>query len=216
MNALYLSCRSTDPESSSVIFLLSESTFWKGIYGGVGFGELRVRLFRYLYIVVVFFIQARILFGTKMRRTVSYKVMLLLSALLPLIWIGRINNEFLLKGSLIIFVSYSILLTIQWHHSSLKHRLLIATVVLLGAGNIVGDWINRRLWDIDMNPHAVFRNKQTQWGGTLDHPEAYEYLNFFGKNSFPKIFYPQAGDSACILPSYNRADTENRYPPLLY
>lgn len=190
--AAYLSCQMSQEGGSSVVTLLSDYSYWSHKHGD--FELLYVRLLRYALVVVGFVLQIYIVVSHRFRRNLWYYSMLVLLALLPFIWIGRAHNEFLFKGSIVVFFIYSWLIALQWKHASVARRCLITLVVLLSSLHVVLDVQRRKFNEFSFNPAVMESHKLLGWQGHLNHPGDYDYTNFWCEMKYPALFYSKPGE----------------------
>lgn len=154
-----------------------------------------LRMVRYIAGLVWLLLPLYLLVQKSLRRTMWWKLILLMSFLLPLIWIGRVDNQLISKGSLVIFLLCMWLLTYQWKISTRARRCFIALFLLLSSSHILGGFQNRDFGHYTWSREGTARHIYDPWGGTLDHPELYEYKNFWGNVLAPEILYDQPGAS---------------------
>ncbi len=121
----------------------------------------------------------------KYRKLKLFKYAVILSVLLPIIWIGRVHNEFLYKGSLLLGIITSLLYAHQLKESSLKRRLLIIAFFSVTACFSLKNCLPP-IQTIAFSHEARQANIRNKWEGTLNHPEDYEYKNFF-RESRPQL-----------------------------
>lgn len=204
LTVLYLSLNSSNGQNSAVLTcFFADSPHWKSIYGG-DFEELSVRIFRYIYLIVPFGVLLYAILPGKLRRGSIFRQFLFVLTVSPLVWIGRGNNEFLFKTSLIVFILYSLLMTVCYHHATTKRqRVLIITVVLVCGLRPLYD-ISCRSREWSTKPEMTAAHKRTGMGESIDHPESMYYPNFFGKNKLPFIFYAQPGESSCLFSAWGK------------
>lgn len=180
-------------KGSEVRFIWSESESLKRLPDA--FSLLSVRLFRYAYVVLGMLIPLFLLIRRQLRRNIWFKFIICLVFFLPLLWIGRHNNEFLFKGSMCLFVVYAWLLTEEWKYASILKRKVMVVFLLLSCLHLVTDAKVRHWGDYGWSEEKIARHKDTSWNDTMNHPEKYEYKQFWGKVLCPTLQYDSPGAS---------------------
>lgn len=161
--------------------------------------EPRACFVRYFTGLVWLLLPLYFMLQKKLRRCIWWKIVVMLAVALPLIWIGRHDNQLVKKGGLVLSLLCAWLLTYQWKIATRGRRCFIAFLLLCSMSHLVGDFINRDFRHYTWSREGTARHVYDPWGGTLNHPELYEYNNFWGKVLAPEILYDQPGESASVL-----------------
>lgn len=157
--------------------------------------EPKFRMVHYLTDLVWLLLPLYFMLQKRIRRSMWWKIVVLLAVALPLIWIGRHDNQLLKKGGLVLSLLCAWLLTYQWKISTCRRRCLIALFLLCSMSHLAGDFRNRDFRHYTWSKEGTSRHVYDPWGGTLNHPEFYEYNNFWGIVLAPEILYNQPGES---------------------
>ena len=204
LNGLYMSLNSSAGGKSAIATcFLADSPHWQSIpYGN--FGELSVRIIRCITLIVPFGVLLYAVLQKRLRKGAIFRQFMLVLTVSPSIWIGRGNNEFLFKTSFIVFILYSLLMTLAYHHATNRHRALIITVITACGMGFFCDINFRSLWEWSTEPEMIRAHKISDMGESIDHPESGLYHNFFGKNKLPSVFYAKPGESSCVFPEWGK------------
>lgn len=182
--------------SSGMVMLWQDFQYWPRVSGTHGaFVNVHVRMLRYVTVASAIIFTVRFLIVPRLRNSVWYKAFVYLAIILPIIWIGRWNNEFLFKGSVVLYMLLAWILVTQWKHATNKRRLAIILVTILSSFHIVSDVSRRHLYRYTWETEAMQSNKRQEWGGTLNRPDIYSYSNFWGQNVLPGFFCDTPGKS---------------------
>lgn len=161
--------------SSTVAFL------WNNLPEVSGkLADASARFSRHLLIMHLMIIPTFFLLRKRFKRTAAYRYAILLIALLPLIWIGRWNNELLIKGSILLFFLLAIMYALLICYEKGVRR--YAAIVFLALTSIMFFWdmAARFLHFYSWNPQQMEKNIRTAWNGHLNHPDHPWYKNFWG------------------------------------
>lgn len=180
-------------EGSGVRMLWSENPYSEMMSPLMRRPELRVA--RYLSGLVWLLLPLYLLVQKPLRRTMWWKIIILLAGLLPLVWVGRMDNQLVSKGSLVLYMLCVWLLTYQWKISNCTRKWLLALFLICSSSHIIGCFLNRDVRHYTWSREGTARHIYDPWGGTLDHPELYEYKNFWGTVTAPSVLYAQPGES---------------------
>lgn len=161
--------------------------------------EPEYRIVRYLTGLVWLLLPLYFMLQKKIRRSMWWKIVVSLAVVLPLIWIGRHDNQLVKKGGLVLSLLCAWLLTYQWKIATFRRRVFISLVLICSAAHLAGDFINRDFRHYTWSKEGTERHVYDPWGGTLNHPELYEYNNFWGVVLAPKVLYNQPGEAASAL-----------------
>lgn len=159
------------------------------------FRLLSVRLLRYVYIVLGCLIPACLLIRRRLRRNIWFYTFVSLVFFLPLLWIGRHNNEFLFKGSIYLFVIYAWLITEEWRFAGMGKRAVLALFLLVSCLHLIMDAKIRHWADYSWMPEKKAAHIESSWHDTLNNPEEYSYRQFWGTVLQPDIQYSIPGES---------------------
>lgn len=180
-------------EASETRFIWSDSESLSRL--PAAFNLLSVRLFRYAYIVLGCLIPACMLIRKRIRSNIWFLFFVTLVFFLPLVWIGRHNNEFLFKGSMCLFVVYAWFLTEEWRFSSVKKRFVLIGFLLCSCLHLGTDAKVRQWTDYSWSEDKKAAHREQSWEDHLNHPEKYEYRQFWGKVLCPVMQYEHPGSS---------------------
>lgn len=174
--------------TSGMVFLWQHHDYWNRVNSAHGyFVHIHVRLLRYFTVAGAMLTTIWLLTTAKIRNTVWFAAFNYLIIVLPIVWIGRWNNEFLFKGSLILFMIWAWLMISQWKHSSFMRKKSVLFVIILSSLHVFSDINRRNLIEYTWEKEKIQNNKRTDWGGTLNRPDIFTYDNFWGENKFPTI-----------------------------
>lgn len=161
--------------SSTVAFL------WNNLPEVSGkLADASARFSRHLIIMHLMIIPTFFLLRKHFKRTAAYRYSILLIALLPLIWIGRWNNELLIKGSTLLFFLLGAMYTLLIRYQKGVRR--YAAILFLSLTSIMFFWdmAARFLHFYSWNPQQMEKNIRSAWNGHLNHPDHPWYKNFWG------------------------------------
>ena len=175
--------------SSGIVLIWQDFAYWGDVSGTYGaFVNTHVRMLRYVTTVAAMVATLWLLTSPRLRNNIWFFAFVFLAVSLPMIWIGRANNELLFKGSLILYMLFAWILRAQWRHSSRNRKIAIVLVVIFASFHIASDVNRRQLYLYTWKAEEMQLNKRLEWGGTLNRPDIYEYYNFWGENRFPSLF----------------------------
>lgn len=180
-------------EASETRFIWSDSESLSRL--PAAFSLVSVRLFRYAYIVAGCLIPVYLLIRKRLRANMWFVYFLILVFFLPLLWIGRHNNEFLFKGSMCLFVVYAWLLTEEWRFATSRKRIVMVVFLLLSALHLGTDAKVRQWADYSWAEEKKVAHREQSWNDHLNHPEKYEYSQFWGRVLCPSVQYDTPGVS---------------------
>lgn len=121
------------------------------------------------------------------RRTGWFRCALLLILLLPLLWIGMWNNEFIYKGAAVLWFCLAWLYAAAWCHSHGPGKTLLALFILLSASDAYGQLMGA-LKSFSCHPAQMQRNIRREWQGNLHQPADARSAQFKGEPVLPKLF----------------------------
>lgn len=175
-------------DHTNAVMLWQDYEYWSRVNGTDGaFVNIHVRFLRYTSVALAIISTIWIVTTARIRRSIWFGSFVYLAIILPIIWIGKWNNELLFKGSLVLFMLFAWLLVKQWEASSTKRKIAIIAIVFLSSLHIVNDISRRQLYHYTWDHTEMKKNKRNEWGGTLNKPDNYAYGNFWGVNKFPSI-----------------------------
>lgn len=126
----------------------------------------------------------------RFRRTCFFRCLVLLGVALPLLWVGRLHNEWLYKGSLVFAMGQVALWSLSLKTAVRRRRWGYVVCALLFFA-LSSEQCLRYLYGkgkhFAFTPQGMEQNLQGDWQGHLNHPDSYEYGNFFGVNRFPLL-----------------------------
>lgn len=153
-------------------------------------GPLNSPFFRIAYTFVILTVTVGPLFvllSKRYRRLKLFKLTVFTAALLPLIWMGRAHNEFLYKGSLVLGIMTALLLASQLKTATMRRRVAIIIFVMVASRFTLQLLCGTIIKTLDFSEEAKAANIRNEWNGHLNHPDDYEYHNFFRKTP-PRIY----------------------------
>lgn len=131
-----------------------------------------------------------VLVHPRLRRTAFFRSLLLLGVALPLLWVGRLHNEWLYKGSLVFAMGQTALWSLSLKHAWHRRRWGYVVCALLFFA-LSSEQCLRYLYGkgkkMAFSSQGIELNLRQGWQGHLNHPDSYEYGNFFGVNRFPLL-----------------------------
>lgn len=170
---------------------VSESRFMFVDMNGCLFPWERVIIMLILYVLFILnTIVALRLFCFLYRRTAAYGAALLLAFLLPIVWIGKENNELFFKASAVMYALIAFMMIRGYPYLSKKRRIFMIVWILITAiasCKDIGLVAERYTWDENSMP----RNYQLPWEGMQPEEHRY-YRRFWGpepKNMFPDSWH---------------------------
>ena len=182
--------------NSGVVMIWQNFEYWHKVTGTYGhFVKVHVRVLRYVTVSAAMIATLRILTIPRLRKNIWYYSFVYLAIVLPIVWIGRWNNEFLFKGSLVLYMLFAWIITVQWKYASFKRRIVIILFTILASFHVISDVSRRNLYTYTWDPVQMKANKRLEWGGTINRPDSDTYNNFWGINKFPEIFCDEPGKS---------------------
>lgn len=121
------------------------------------------------------------------RRTSWFSCSLLLAVVLPLLWVGMWNNEFIYKGAAVLWFCLAWLYSSAWCHSHGRRKALLAVFLLLSASDAYGQLVGA-LKSFSTQPAAMQQNIRNEWQGDLHQPQDARAAQFKGAPLLPKLF----------------------------
>ena len=120
-------------------------------------------------------------------RTCWFAAALLLAALMPLLWVGLWNNEFIYKGAAVMWFCLAWLYAAAWCHARGARKSLLALFLLLSASAAYGQLMGA-LKSFSWQQETRARNTRSEWHGELHQPEDPRAAQFHGEPLLPKLF----------------------------
>lgn len=149
--------------------------------------SLRFRIIYFTLLSACLVVPLYVLISSRYRKLKIFRLTILTVFLLPLIWMGRQHNEFLYKGSLILGIMTAILWSAQLKTASLYRKLFIIIFLAFSSYSGVFACFKTTLKTWPRSESARIANIRNEWNEHLDHPDSYEYKNFFKKTK-PQLF----------------------------
>ena len=142
--------------------------------------------FRYA-VQLLFILGPALLFLWRWRHTSWFISAVILTATLPLVWIGLWNNEFIYKGASIMWLCLAWLYSSAWCHFKNAAKALLALFLLLSASDAYGQLMGA-LKSFSCHPETMQQNIRDEWKGSLNQPGDLRASQFKGKLIIPELF----------------------------
>lgn len=179
-------------DGSNARFIWSYYHHFRGEANDVNF-----RLMKMFLIMGFMLVPAFIIIRGKHRKNAYFLSSVVLAVLLPLIWVGRWNNEFLYKGSIVLFFNLTYLYFLRLLRFRGPKRVWLFVYLLLISAPVAGDICMRVLPNYTWDSSKVEKNiKRTPLNIFYDSENLY-YLNFFTDKQ-PWPFFYQREDNAML------------------
>jgi hypothetical protein len=120
-------------------------------------------------------------------RTSWFAAAILLAGLMPLLWVGLWNNEFIYKGAAVMWFCLAWLYSSAWCHCKGPRKALLAVFLLLSASDAYGQLVGA-LKSFSMQPAAMQLNIRNEWQGKLHQPQDSRASQFKGAPLLPELF----------------------------
>ena len=120
-------------------------------------------------------------------RTSWFAVAMLLAGLMPLLWVGLWNNEFIYKGAAVMWFCLAWLYAAAWCHAKGPRKALLALFLLLSASAAYGQLVGA-LKSFSWQQEARERNTRNEWHGQLHQPGDARAVQFKGSPCLPGLF----------------------------
>lgn len=164
--------------SSTVAFL------WNNLPEVSGkLADASARFSRHLLLMHLMIIPTFFLLRKRFKRTAAYRYSIILIATLPLIWIGRWNNELLIKGSTLLFFLLGVMYTLLIRYEKGLRRYVAILFLSLTTIMFFWDMAARFVHFYSWNPQQMEKNIRSSWNGHLNHPAHPWYKNFWGSRN---------------------------------
>lgn len=194
---LYLSGQNGEG-TATLLFLWNDSPFW--VQKLPQYANTHFRMMHGIGLCISFLAPLFLLLNKKLRSSTLFKALVITTILISFVWIGRENNELLFKGSLILAFLQAFLLVRQWRTAGRVRKLGISLFFALSFMGLGSGYILGILHSYSINHEGEKRNLVNAWNWDFNHPEDKLYMNFFGSNRLPWVFYKQQGESKLIFP----------------
>lgn len=163
----------------------SSCLIWQSVRGGADCSFFSQ--FPYVVVPILgFLLPFACVWLTRVRKSSLCYVVVLTLILIFFVWIGRSLNELLFKGGLILAILQAYLMTFVWKIGRVKGKVLVLIFLISGIYYASRGHLNL-VRSFTLNPERIQMNLRNDWGGHLNHPGTYEYMNFFGENRFPQL-----------------------------
>ena len=110
-----------------------------------------------------------------------------LAALLPLLWVGLWNNEFIYKGAAVMWFCLAWLYAAAWCHERGARKAVLALFLLFSASDAYGQ-LAGALKSFSWEQEARVRNRRSEWRGQLHQPGDARAAQFKGAPLLPELF----------------------------
>ena len=120
-------------------------------------------------------------------RTSWFAAAMLLAVLMPLLWVGMWNNEFIYKGAAVMWFCLAWLYASAWCHAKGRRKVLLGLFLFLSASCAYGQ-LAGALKSFTLQPAAMQQNIRNEWQGELHHPRDARSAQFKGAPHMPKLF----------------------------
>ncbi len=121
------------------------------------------------------------------RHTSWFASSLLLAVVLPMLWVGMWNNEFIYKGAAVLWFCLAWLYSSAWCHCQGTRKALLAVFLLLSASDAYGQLLGA-LKSFSTHPAAMQLNIRNEWQGKLHQPQDSRASQFKGAPLLPELF----------------------------
>lgn len=133
---------------------------------------------------ILFIVCPALLFLRRWCYSAWFATAVMLATLMPILWIGLWNNEFIYKGSAVMWFCLAWLYADAWMHSKGRRKVLLAFFILLSASDAYGQLIGT-LKSLSLPAAANIRN---EWQGQLHQPYDTRAAQFHGHPHAHKLF----------------------------
>ena len=150
-----------------------------------------------IYVSILFFMLCPLIVIFK-RNVIkdTYKILLvILSVLLPLIWVGKWHNELLFKGSLVISFLLAVVYSRKFFRSRWDVKFLLCLFFVLSSSRSLHDVSDRVVKSHTYAPELMKNNYKNDWNCHMNHKDDPIYCNFFGRTPSMNVLYDKAGES---------------------
>ncbi len=121
------------------------------------------------------------------RHTSWFIAAMLLVVLMPLLWVGLWNNEFIYKGAAVMWFCLAWLYAAAWCHARGRRKALLALFLLLSASAAYGQ-LAGALKSFSWQQEERLLNTRTEWNGQLHQPGDARSAQFHGEPYLPELF----------------------------
>ena len=112
---------------------------------------------------------------------------MLLAGLMPLLWVGLWNNDFIYQGAAVMWFCLAWLYAAAWCHAKGLRKALLALFLLLSASAAYGQLVGA-LKSFSWQQEARARNTRNEWHGQLHQPGDARAVQFKGSPFLPGLF----------------------------
>ena len=120
-------------------------------------------------------------------RTSWFAAATALAALMPLLWVGLWNNEFIYKGAAVMWFCLAWLYAAAWCHARGARKAVLALFLLFSASDAYGQ-LAGALKSFSWEQEARVRNRRSEWRGQLHQPGDARAAQFKGAPLLPELF----------------------------
>lgn len=181
-------------DGSNMRFIWSDYERFRGEANDVSF-----RIMKMFLIMLFMLVPAFIIIRGKHRKNAYFLSSVVLAVILPLIWVGRWNNEFLYKGSIVLFFNLTYLYYLKLLRLRSIKRICLIVYLLLIAAPCIGDICMRVLPSYTWDTQKMKENIRRKPLNVFYNPQDLYYANFFSKNQPCLIFYRSPGESVSFF-----------------
>lgn len=118
------------------------------------------------------------------RHTAWFATALLLAGIMPLLWVGLWNNEFIYKGAGVMWFCLAWLYASAWHYAGSRRKAILALFFLLSASDFYGQLMG----SLKSLPAPAAANIRNEWQGQLHQPHDARAAQFQGSPLLPWLF----------------------------
>ena len=139
------------------------------------------------YLLQVLMVAAPALLLRRWRCTSWFCAAMVLAVLMPLVWVGLWNNEFIYKGAAVMWFCLAWLYAAAWCRSAGPGKALLAIFLLFSASDAYGQ-LAGALKSFSREQKARALNIRNEWQGQLHHPGDARSAQFRGAPVMPGLF----------------------------
>lgn len=153
------------------------------------------KFFRYFITVVTLLLPPYIILPRFYRKNALFIAMLAMAFIIPLLWIGRSNNELSFKSGQIYYMLFSYLLFLSWQRAAKWRKLLIAVFLAVSSVHVFGDLYRRHIQEYGWDAATIQKHILKYDKRYINSTDEYYYYNFHGIVKMPLIQYDKPGES---------------------
>lgn len=154
-----------------------------------------VKYIRYVVIVVSLLLPPYIILPVRFRKNVIFKAMLLIAIVIPMLWMGRANNELCFKSGQIFFMLFAYLLFLTWQTAGKWRKVFIVVFTAVSSIHLFGDLYRRNILQYSWSDETIEKNVIKCDKNQINNPDGYYYYNFYGEVALPVLQYDKPGES---------------------